>query len=43
MITVNGIEVADRAGAVRELLRQRGVQIGLIDADAQETSIDEAL
>ena len=35
MITVNGTEVADRLGAVRELLRQRAVELGLLEPDAR--------
>jgi len=40
MITVNGVEVADRAAAVRELLRQRAVVLGLIAASASESGDD---
>ena len=43
MITVNGVEVADRAGAVRELLRQRAVMLGLISASASEAPGDDIL
>ena len=40
MITVNGVEVADRTAAVRELLRQRAVVLGLIAASASEAGDD---
>lgn len=43
MSTVNGVAVADRPGAVRELLRQRAVVLGLIAADANEGFQDEAI
>jgi peptidyl-prolyl cis-trans isomerase C len=43
MISVNGTEVADRLGAVRELLRQRAVELGLLGPDAQEQAVEEAI
>jgi peptidyl-prolyl cis-trans isomerase C len=44
MITINGIQVTDRLGAIRELLRQRAVETGLLAADPmQGIEIDEAL
>lgn len=43
MIAVNGVAVTDRAEAVRELLRQRGVSLGLIGADVSGGSLDEVI
>lgn len=43
MSAVNGVEVSDRAAAVRELLRQRAVATGLLDASAGEDSVNEAI
>jgi peptidyl-prolyl cis-trans isomerase C len=44
MITINDIQVADRPGAVRELLRQRAVEIGLLAAGTVHgVGIEEAL
>ena len=43
MSTVNGVAVADRLGAVRELLRQRALALGLIAADANEGFQDDAI
>jgi len=43
MSTVNGVEVPDRAAAVRELLRQRAVAAGLLDAGAGEDFVNEAI
>jgi peptidyl-prolyl cis-trans isomerase C len=43
MNSVNGVPVADRAGAVRELLRQRAVAAGLVAADANDRQLDEGI
>jgi peptidyl-prolyl cis-trans isomerase C len=43
MISVNGTEVADRLGAVRELLRQRAVAIGLLAPQAAEAAVEAAI
>jgi peptidyl-prolyl cis-trans isomerase C len=43
MISVNGTDVPDRIGAVRELLRQRAVAIGLLDPQAAEPVVVEAI
>lgn len=43
MSAVNGVEVADRAAAVRELLRQRAVAAGLVADDAGEDFVNEAI
>jgi peptidyl-prolyl cis-trans isomerase C len=43
MSRVNGVEVADRAAAVRELLRQRAVAAGLLADDAGEDFVNEAI
>jgi peptidyl-prolyl cis-trans isomerase C len=43
MSRVNGVEVADRAAAVRELLRQRAVTAGLLADDAGEDFVNEAI
>jgi peptidyl-prolyl cis-trans isomerase C len=43
MISVNGTEVADRLGAVRELLRQRAVELGLLGPDAQPTAVEDGI
>jgi peptidyl-prolyl cis-trans isomerase C len=43
MSRVNGVEVADRASAVRELLRQRAVAAGLLADDAGEDFVNEAI
>jgi peptidyl-prolyl cis-trans isomerase C len=43
VISVNGTEVADRLGAVRELLRQRAVAVGLLALDAPEAAVEEAI
>lgn len=43
MSTVNGVPVAGRPGAVRELLRQRGVALGLVSADAADKVLEEGI
>ncbi len=43
MIAVNGVAVADQLGAVRELLRQRGVALGLIGADTSGTALEDGI
>lgn len=43
MSSVNGVAVTDRLGAVRELLRQRAVALGLVSADANNQSLDDAI
>ena len=43
MSTVNGVSVADRLGAVRELLRQRGVALGLMGVDAAEKALEDGI
>lgn len=43
MSSVNGVAVTDRVGAVRELLRQRGVAVGLIGADAAGNALEEGI
>ena len=40
MSSVNGVAVADRPGAVRELLRQRALELGLVDADADDRILE---
>ena len=43
MSAVNGVAVADRVGAVRELLRQRAVALGLLGADAAGEKLDDGI
>lgn len=43
MIAVNGVAVTDRLGAVRELLRQRGVTLGLIGVEATGNALEEGI
>ena len=43
MSAVNGVPVADRLGAVRELLRQRGIALGFIGADAADKVLDDGI
>jgi len=43
MSSVNGVPVADRSEAVRELLRQRAVELALIDADADEAALAQGI
>lgn len=43
MSAVNGVAVADRAAAVRELLRQRAVGAGLVAEGAGEHCVNEAI
>ena len=43
MSAVNGVAVADRLEAVRELLRQRGVALGRISADVTGDALDEGI
>ena len=41
--SVNGVAVADRPGAVRELLRQRAVAVGLLAPDTQDERLDDGI
>ena len=43
MSSVNGVVVTDRVGAVRELLRQRGVALGLISADTAGNALEDGV
>lgn len=43
MSSVNGVAVSDTAGAVRELLRQRGVALGLFGADAAGNALEDGI
>jgi len=43
MSSVNGVAVTDRVGAVRELLRQRAVMLGLLGADAAGEKLDDCI
>lgn len=43
MSAVNGVAVADRPGAVRELLRQRAISLGLASADAPQEQVDKGI
>ena len=43
MSSVNGAAVTDPVGAVRELLRQRGVALGLIGTDAAGNALEEGI
>jgi len=43
MSSVNGVAVTDPVGAVRELLRQRGVALGLIGADAAGNALEDGI
>jgi peptidyl-prolyl cis-trans isomerase C len=42
-IRVNGVPVDGPAAAVRELLRQRAVDLGLVAADADEAEADAGI
>lgn len=43
MSSVNGVPVTDRVDAVRELLRQRGIALGLFGADARGKALDDGI
>ncbi len=43
MSAVNGVPVGDRLGAVRELLRQRGIALGFIGADAADKVLEDGI